>query len=163
MYREGTFWQGSWCRWRETQAAGDAVQKLGWVSVESGLAAGGVQIRSKGRYRQMLPPSSIPSIWINWFGSMVSCIAFCPLSHLETWLCLSQPYWYCSLILGTASTGSLAGIPMALSMQDFTSASPLTVLQKQRLECLFGAAEAQWAPHLRPIGKNAPYITSHMI
>lgn len=126
-----------------TQAAGDPVQKSGWVSVESGLAAGRVQIRSKGRYRQMLPPISTHiHIWINWFGSMVSCIAFCPLSHLETRLCLSQTYWYCSLIPDTISTGSLAAIPIALSMQGFTSAFPLTVLQKRRLEWLFGAAEA---------------------
>lgn len=114
-----------------------------------------MQIRSTGSYRQMLPPNSVPSIWINWFEFVVSCIAFCPQNHLEIWLCLPQPYWYCSLIAGTTTTGSLAAIPMmALSIQGFTSTSPLIVLQQQRLERLFGAAEAQSAPHLCPVGKR---------
>lgn len=131
----------------------------------------GVQIRGKGRYRQMLPLNSLPSIRIIWLGSAVSCIAFCPLNHLETWLCLPQPWCNSSLIPGTTSIGSLAAIPMTLSMQSFPSASALPallgrhvaqsmpiVLQKQRLEWLFGTAEAPSAPRLCPVGKSAPYV-----
>lgn len=169
MHSEGTFWQGSWCSWRVTQAAGDSAQKLGWD--QRGEWAGsrrGGRLGARGGIGR-LPPYTIPSTWINWFGSEVSCTAFCPLNHLEIWLCLLQPWWYPSLIPGTTSTGSLAAIPMALSTLDFTSASSLwalldwhvaqrtlIVLQKQRLEWLFGAAEAQSAPHLCPVGKNAP-------
>lgn len=92
-----------------------------------------LQIRSKGRYRQMVPSNSLTSIQIRWFESVVSCLAVCPLIHLETWLLLPQPWSYSSLIPGTTSIGSLAAIPMALSVQGFPPPSPPWVLLGQRV------------------------------